>query len=102
MRDKDISPTRLYKDYFDRRIFSKIQSVKNYHPSKGIAIQCCLGLQLTLTEACGLLASASYSFNPEFDPDIVIMYCIVNKIWRMMDINAELSKYGLPDFDEIY
>ena len=99
---KEMNGADVYKGYFDRRIYSKIQSNVNYHPSKGIAIQCCLGLHLTMEESEWLLASGSYAFNMNFDPDIVIMYCIRNQKWKMYEINSELEKYGLPCFDNIY
>ena len=38
----------------------------------------------------------------DFDPDIVIMYCILNQKWKIMDVNIELEKNGLPEFDCIY
>lgn len=99
---KGMDPKDVYKGYFDRKTFSKINKVKNYHPSKGTAIMACLGLKLTLPESIELLASASYAFNPNFDPDIVLMYCIHHEIRQIRDINEMLEKYGLPEFDLIY
>ena len=102
MAAKGMESSEVYKGYFDRKTYSKFQTVENYHPSKGTAILACLGLHLTLTETVELLASASYSLNPSFDPDIVMMYCILNKIWEMRDVNVELERYGLPEFNVIY
>ena len=99
---KGMTPPEVYSSYYDRKIFSKMQTKKNYHPSKGIAILNCLGLHLNLNEAMQLLGSASYAFNTNFDPDVVIMYCIMKKKWKMYEINSELEKYGLPYFDDIY
>ena len=99
---KGLTGPDVYKEYYDRKIYSKMQSNKNYHPSKGIAILNCLGLHLNLNEAAQLLGSASYAFNTNFDPDVVIMYCIMKKKWKMYEINSELEKYDLPYFDDIY
>lgn len=100
--EKGMTPPEVYKDYYDRKIYSKMQSKKNYHPSKGIAILNCLGLRLNINEAAQLLSSASYAFNTNFDPDIIIMYCIMNKKWKMYEINELLKANGLPFFDDIY
>ena len=99
---KGLTGPDVYKEYYDRKIYSKMQSNKNYHPSKGIAILNCLGLHLNINEAAQLLGSASYAFNTNFDPDVVIMYCIMKKKWKMYEINSELEKYDLPYFDDIY
>ena len=99
---KGLTGPDVYKEYYDRKIYSKMQSNKNYHPSKGIAILNCLGLHLNINEAAQLLGSASYAFNSNFDPDVVIMYCIMKKKWKMYEINSELEKYDLPYFDDIY
>ena len=102
MDAKGMTPPEVYKDYYDRKIFSKMQSKKDYHPSKGIAILNCLGLHLDINEAVKLLASASYAFNVNFDPDIVIMYCIMKKKWKMYEVNQVLQDNGLRCFDDIY
>ena len=98
----DMSNVDVYKGYFGKQTYNKITNVKGYHPSKGTAIQACLSLHLSLAESYQLLSAASFAFNEHFDPDIVIMYCILNKKWRLMDVNAELVKNGLPEFDLIY
>lgn len=99
---KKLDSTDVYKGYYDRKVYNKIMNVKKYHPSKGTAIMSCLGLRLSLTESFELLASASYAFNPNFDPDIIVMYCICHEIRQMRDINEMLERYGLPEFDLIY
>lgn len=100
--DRDLTNADVYKGYFGKQTYNKIINKEGYHPSKGTAIQACLSLHLSLAESYQLLSAASYAFNEHFDPDIVIMYCILNKKWRLMDVNAELVKNGLPEFDYIY
>ena len=102
MDKKGMQSTDVYSDYFGRKTFNKIQNVPDYHPSKGTAIQACLGLKLTLAESEELLASASYAFNPYFHPDKVIMFCIDHQMWSLRDINYQLDKCGLPEFNNIY
>ena len=101
---KGMTNVDVYKGYFERKTYNKIVNDKEhkYHPSKGTAIQACLSLHLTLAESYQLLSAASYAFNEHFDPDIVIMYCILNQKWKIMDVNVELEKNGLPEFDCIY
>ncbi len=74
----------------DTKLFSKIVNTPDYRPSKNTAIQCCLGLQLNDEEAKMLLESAGYSLSPSNDFDLVIKYCIENKIYDSMDVDALL------------
>jgi len=102
MMKKGMDPTDVYTGYYDRRINSKMINLEGYHPNKSTAIMACLGLKLTLSEADELLATAGYTFNMHFDPDVIVMYCIINKKYRLMDINYELTSNGLPEFHQIY
>lgn len=74
----------------DTKLFSKIVNTPDYKPSKNTAIQCCLGLQLNNDEANMLLEAAGYSLSPVDDFDLVIQYCIENKIYNTMDVDELL------------
>ena len=102
MEKKGLEGTDIYKNYFDKKTFSKIKKVKDYHPSKGTAILCCLGLKLDLDEAMDLLSSASYAFNMNSDPDVILMFCIDKGKYVLRDVNDTLEKCGLPMFHHIY
>lgn len=99
---KKLDPSKVYTEYYGRKTHNKILNVEGYHPSKGTAIEACLGLHLSLSESYQLLMSAGYTFNENFDPDVVLMYCIINKKYHIRDINDELERNGLPVFDLIY
>lgn len=74
----------------DTKLFSKIVNTPDYKPSKNTAIQCCLGLQLNDEEAKMLLETAGYSLSPSSDFDLVIQYCIENRIYNTMDVDELL------------
>ena len=79
-KDSDI----YNKANIDRRLFSKIRSDKNYHPSKNTVISLGLALNLNEDEIVSLLNSASYYLPMNNKFDLIIRFCFINKIY---DIN---------------
>ena len=60
--ERNLKDSDVYnKVNIDRRLFSKIRSDKNYHPSKETIILLGLSLELNESEIINLLESASYS-----------------------------------------
>lgn len=78
----------------DRKGFSKLKSNPDYHPSKLIAMSLAIGLKLEIREATALLATAGYTFSPSDRFDIIIRYCIEQKIYDCLEINLLLYEYG--------
>lgn len=89
-------PSNIYhKACVSKQVFSKINSNSHYQPSKATAIGFCLALELNLEEAQELLARAGYTLSKSSLSDVIIMYCIENKIYNVMMVNEMLFEYDL-------
>jgi hypothetical protein len=53
----------------------------------------CVGLQLTLPQADTLLMKAGYSFSDNDVSDVIIQYCLVERIYDIIDVNEILLSY---------
>jgi hypothetical protein len=90
---KGLTPAKLYTDaLIDKRLYSKIIGKCTYHPSKNTAISLGLALILTMDEMNALLGSAGYSLSRSIVSDLIIMFCIENKIYNLHDVNELLYK----------
>ena len=79
---KELKDADVYnKVHIDRRLFSKIKSDKNYHPSKETVILFGIALELK---------NNTY--------DLIIRFCFINKIFNVLDINDLLYEYGCKVF----
>ncbi|MGX8692100.1 MAG: macro domain-containing protein, partial [Eubacteriales bacterium] len=89
-------PSNIYhKACVSKQVFSKINSNSNYQPSKATAIGFCLALELSLEEAQELLARAGYTLSKSSLSDVIIMYCIENKIYNVVFVDEILYEYDL-------
>ena len=77
----------------DRRLFSKIRSDENYHPSKETVILLGIALKLDEDELLSLLESASYSLPKNNVYDLIIRFCFINAIYNINDINELLYEH---------
>lgn len=85
----NISDVELYKKAdIDRRLFSKIKSNNDYHPSFGTVTAFALALELSTEEYENLLKSASYSLPMNTYVNITLKYCFDNKIYNLNTVNS--------------
>ena len=97
--DRNLKDSDVYnKVHIDRRLFSKIRSDKNYHPSKETIILLAIALELSEDELIELLDSASYSLPKNNNYDLIIRFCFINKIFKLSEINELLKEYKLKLF----
>ena len=89
LKDSDV----YNKAFIDRRLFSKIRSDENYHPSKETVISLACSLELSVDELEELLKSASYSLPKNNKFDLIIRFCFLEKIYDIMEVNNLLSEY---------
>ena len=90
----DKKDSEIYnKAYIDRRLFSKIRSDSTYHPSKNTVISLGIALELNINEFEELLNSASYSLPKNNYFDLIIRFCIEEKIYNIIEINNYLNQY---------
>lgn len=94
---KGCTDVQVYKRAnLSRKLFSKINTVKGYMPSKRTAIALAIGLRLSLPEAEDLLKRAGYALSPSEPFDMVIKYYIERRQYNVMEINAMLYELDLP------
>ena len=89
-KDSDI----YNKAFIDRRLFSKIRSDETYHPTKQTIISLGLALELNIEEFEKLLQSASYSLPKNNYFDLIIRFCIEEKIYNIIEVNTLLHEYN--------
>lgn len=82
------------KAYIDRRLFSKIRTDETYHPTKQTIISLGLALELNITDFETLLESASYSLPKNNYFDLIIRFCIEEKIYNIIEVNYLLDQYN--------
>lgn len=98
--DKNLKDSDVYnKVHIDRRLFSKIRSDVNYHPSKETIILLGLSLELSEFEIEELLSSASYSLPKNNYYDLIIRFCFIEKIYKISDVNKLLESYNCKQFN---
>lgn len=91
---KELKDSDVYnKVHIDRRLFSKIRSDSNYHPSKETVILLGLALELKENEIEELLNSASYSLPKNNVYDLIIRFCFIEGIYDLKEVNNLLDSY---------
>lgn len=79
-----------------KQVFSKIRNNPNYTPKKPTCIAFALALELDLDETQEFLAHAGYTLSKSYLFDVIIMYCIENKIYNIVFVNELLYERDLP------
>lgn len=93
--NKNLKDSDVYnKVNIDRRLFSKIRSNKDYHPSKDTIILLGIALELSEKELEELLNIASYSLPYNNEYDLIIRFCFINKIFDINTINEFLYDHN--------
>lgn len=86
--NSNLTDVEVYKKaYINRRLFSRIRSDKNYHPSFGTITLLSLALNLNIEKYEQLLNSASYCLPTNTYYGITIKYCFEHKIYDVIDAN---------------
>ena len=94
--ESGLKDSEIYnKANIDRRLFSKIRSDKNYHPSFGTVTLLALALNLSTEEFEHLLNSAFYSLPTNTYSGITLKYCFDNKLYDIYYVNNLI--YTLTD-----
>jgi len=93
---KNLEDSVVYKKaLITRKHFSKIRCNDDYHPNKKTVIQFALALELNDDDCNSLLESASYSLSSNNEFDLIIKFCIQNKIYNLIDVNYALDYFNI-------
>ena len=96
INESELKDSEVYnKANIDRRLFSKIRSDKNYHPSFGTVTLLALALNLSTKKFEQLLNSAFYSLPTNTYFGITLKYCFDNKLYDVFYVNNLI--YTLTD-----
>ncbi|MGN0611071.1 MAG: macro domain-containing protein [Ruminiclostridium sp.] len=91
---KGISDVECYKKAnVSKQTWYKIMNDKHYKPNKKTVISFAVALELTLDETQSLLASVGFILSNSSLFDVIIMYCISNGIYSVLDIDSVLFSY---------
>lgn len=97
--DRHLENSVIYKKAcIDKKFFSKIISHKDYVPKKQTVMALGLALELPLEAFENFLASGGYAFMPSSKFDLIVKYCVINKIYNLMEVDIILDAYELNCF----
>lgn len=93
---RGLTDAEVYKKaHIDRRLFSKIRSMENYHPKKTTVIALGLALESCEREMDHLLSSAGYSLNYCDTLDLLIHYCLEEGEYNLIIVNELLDHFSV-------
>lgn len=93
--ERGLTDPEVYKAAnLDRKLFSKIRCSKDYIPKKKTIIALALALKLNLDDAQDLMLSAGYQLTSSSRADLIVMFCLENKVYNIYDVNDLLDRWG--------
>ena len=95
IQERNIRASEFYKKAgIDKRVFHTMKEDYLYKPSKETAFRCCVGLGLSYDGTTELLKLAGYSLSPSDSRELVLRFCIENRIYDIYSINCLLNAMG--------
>jgi hypothetical protein len=89
--EKGMTAAKLYNGaWVQKQLYSKIMGERNYHPSKNTVIAFGFSLRLNREDMGELLESAGFLLSNSSIFDLVIIFCLENRLYDLHDVNALL------------
>lgn len=102
IESRGMTPFEVYTNsVVTKKLFSKIKTNPEYHPSKEIALRLCVGARLNIDDSKDLLSRAGYTFSPCELYDLIFEFFIENEIFDIVEIAIQLEEHGLPSFIDV-
>ena len=93
--ERGLKDSEVYKKAgIDRRLFSKVRCNENYILCKENILRLCVSLKLNIEDTSRLLKSAGYYLSTNNNFDLILRYCIINKIYDIGIIERYLFDYN--------
>ena len=100
--ERGLKDSEVYKRAnIDRKLFSKIRSDTDYHPKKRTVLSLIMALHLSEDEAKDLLARSGYALSPSSVSDLIISYCLSERIYDIFKVNDILMHFDQPALNEL-
>jgi len=99
--ERGLTGPQVYKSYVSKQVYSKLQCDRDYHPTKYTAVALCLSLHLDLDQTKDLIGRAGWALSPSSKSDLVVMGCIMNEEYNVMEINSILFDLDCPMLEKI-
>ncbi|MGI6734067.1 MAG: hypothetical protein ACOX4J_07990 [Anaerovoracaceae bacterium] len=98
---KGVTDSQLYDRIpVDRNLLSKIREDAGFIPNKNLVILLGIGLQLNRQEMDTLLRSARYRLSRSYKDELVVAFCIENKIYDVKQIDQLLDDQELSPISQ--
>ncbi len=92
--EKGMTSVECYKKAnVSKQTWYKIETDPNYKPNKKTVLSFSIALKLTLPQTQSLLSSVGFVLSNSSLFDVILMYCIENKIYNVHEIDAILFQY---------
>ena len=89
--ERGLTDPEVYKKAnIDRKHFNHIKNNRDYRPKKETAVALAIGMRLDLKDTNTLLERAGFVLSQSFRFDLIIRYCIEQKIYDIYKINEIL------------
>ena len=97
IRERGLTDVEAYRRAnVSRKVFSKIRSNKDYHPSRATACAFVIALGLSADEARALLLSAGLALSNASKFDLIVQYFVERGETDVLKVNEALFSFGQP------
>lgn len=95
--EKGMTDVQCYKKaHLSRKLFSRIRSEEDYHPSEETLLALGVALELSLPELKEFIGKAGYALTKTDEQDVIVAFFVEKKIYDLYVINDALAEFHCP------